>query len=179
MTRLTQPFGRRTMIAGAAGLGIATVAGASLVAAQATPEPSDPATDDMATDDTAFADREAVAAERYDTFVTELAAALAISDTATVDTGIRTALTAMVEARLAAGEISADDAETLTTEIASAPAPLLGGLIAVRRGPGGRGGRPGVGFPGGVGGAGRANDPDDDDTDPDSADPSTVATPTA
>lgn len=177
MTRLTQPFGRRTMIAGAAGLGIATVVGGSLVAAQATPEPSDPATDDATTDDTAFADREAVAAERYQTFVTELAAALAISDTATVDTGIRTALTALVDARLAAGEISADDAETLTTEIASAPAPLLGGLIAGRRGRGGRGGRPGVGFPGGVG---RDSDADsDDDTDTDSADPSTVATPTA
>jgi hypothetical protein len=185
MDSLNQPHGRRTLIAGAAGLGLASVIGGSLVRAQATPEPSGGTTTDTTTQDT---DRAAEAATRYDDFVAKLATNLGNTDSAAVDTAIRASLTDIVDERLAAGEISANDATAAKTAIASSAAPILG-LFAAARYDGGSGrfgghGRPGDfgpgGFgPGGFGSGGRPGDDETgDDTDPADTD-TTDATPVA
>lgn len=164
MDTTTQLYGRRAVIAGAAGvagLGLATLAGSRFAAAQVTPEADEEATrrDEI----------EAEVAARYDDFVSRLATSLGLTDTASVDTGIRDALTGMIEARLEAGEISANDAEAATTAIASSPAPLFGLMIAGGRG---RQRRGHGGFRGGFDGFG---DPDDDETDTEDAIPATPA----
>ncbi|HEV2529889.1 MAG TPA: hypothetical protein VGT61_15705 [Thermomicrobiales bacterium] len=164
MDTRTTLLGRRRLLAGSAGLGLAAIAGVSLAAAQATPEPSDDTTDDTAndtTDDATSTSEDAFlarATERYDEFVTGLAGALSISDTATVDSAIRTSLTAMVDARLAEGTISADAAESARSAIASSPAPLAALLMAGRVGGRGRG-------HGGPGWGGRDSARTEDETD--------------
>jgi hypothetical protein len=156
---------RRTVLGGAAGLGLAAVTRSVLVHAQATPEASD---DPSTTEDT----RLARAAERYDEFVSGLAGALDIADTATVDAAIRTSLTAMIDAQLAAGEISANDAEAARTAIASAPSPVAGLLMA------GRGDRAGFGGDGWGGLGRRPSHQSTDDTDADGS-PEPSASPSA
>ncbi len=175
-----KPFGRRTIFAGAAGLGLATLVGGSLVGAQDTPALGTPvASTDIGTDAdeaTLRAKFEAEAGARYDNFVTRLAGNLSISDSAEVDTAIRTTLMSLVDARLEAGEISANDADAARTAIADSPAPLIGIFLTGRRdGPGGFGGRGrgGMGAPGMFG-----DDTSEDDTDRGSDDDS-EATPAA
>ena len=143
MNNLNRPHGRRAVLAGAAGLGIAAIAGGSFAVAQATPDASDGTTTGTTTNDTTTdtADRSAEAAARYDDFVTRLSGNLSIGDSTTVDAAIRAALTAMVDERLAAGEISANDATAAKAEIASSPSPVFG-LFGGPHG-GGRGGHGG------------------------------------
>ena len=129
MDDIRKPIGRRAMFAGAAGLGLATLVGGTLVRAQDTPDTGDgtPTTDTNGmTDETST--NEVAAGARYDDFVSRLASHLGIADSTQVDTGIRTTLTDLVDARLAAGEISANDADAARTAITDSPAPL-GGLF--------------------------------------------------
>lgn len=178
MDDIRKPIGRRTVFAGAAGLGLATLVGGTLVRAQDTPAtgeatPTTGTDTDTTTDEATL--REEFAAEagaRYDDFVSRLAGNLGITDSTQVDTGIRTTLTDLVDARLAAGEISANDADAARTAIADNPAPLVGLFMAGRRdGPGGFGrGRGGFHRPG-------MSDQPDDDTD--GTDETSPATPGA
>lgn len=174
------PFGRRTIFASAAGLGLATLVGGSLVRAQDTPAPGTPdASTNIGTETdeaTLRAEFEAEAGARYDDFVSRLAGNLSIADSAEVDTAIRTTLTNLVDARLEAGEISANDADAARTAITDNPAPLMGIFLAGRGdGPGGFGGR----GRGGMDGSGMfGDDASDDDTD-DGTDDDSDATPAA
>lgn len=170
----SKPFGRRTVVAGAAGLGLATLVGGSFVRAQdtpATPTPDDGS--DAATDDSTQREEfEAEAGARYDDFVSRLAGNLGGVDSTTVDTAIRATLTDLVDARLAAGEISANDADAARTAITDSPAPLLGMFLAGRGdGPGGFGGR----GHGGFGGPGTPGDDSPDDGTDDTTDDATPA----
>ncbi len=178
MDDIRKPIGRRAVFAGAAGLGLATLVGGTLVRAQDTPDTgeSTPTTGtdtdtDTTTDETTSSD-EVAAGARYDDFVSRLASHLGIADSTQVDTGIRTTLTDLVDARLAAGEISANDADAARTAITDSPAPL-GGLFRAGHGDG----------PGGFGrGRGDSNDSDSsdqDDDDTDATDETTPATPAA
>lgn len=175
MDSLNQPHGRRTLIAGAAGLGLASVIGGSLVRAQATPEPSDGTTTDATTEET---DRATEAAARYNDFVAKLATNLGGTDSTAVDAAIRASLTDIVDERLAAGEISANDATAAKTAIASNASPVLG-LFAAGGHDGGFGRFGGHGRPGGFGFGGRPGDDETgEDTDPADTD-TTDATPAA
>ena len=101
----------------------------------------------------------------YAEFVTGLAANLG-SDAATVEAAITQTLTDMVEAKLAAGEISADEAAALTERIASGDVPLRLGWLGGdhgRDGAGGPGGFDGRGGPGGELDGRGDRDTDDDD----------------
>ena len=173
MDDIRKPIGRRTVFAGAAGLGLATLVGGTIVRAQDTPDTGDgtPTTDtDGTTDETST--NEAEAGARYDDFVSRLAGNLGITDPSQVDTGIRTTLTDLVDARLAAGEISANDADAARTAIADSPTPL-GGRFRV-----GHGDDPG-GFGRGRGGFGRSGMSDQPDDDTDGTDETSPATPAA
>ena len=169
----SKPFGRRTIFAGAAGLGLATLVGGSLVRAQETPTDGTPdASSDTTTDEATLREEiEAEAGARYDDFVSRLAANLSISDTTGVDTAIRTTLTDLVDARLEAGEISANDADAARTAITDSPAPLMGIFLAGHGdGQGGFGGRRR-----GLGGPGMPGDDQPDDGTDDGTDDSTPA----
>ena len=171
MDDISKPIGRRTVFAGAAGLGLATLVGGTLVRAQDTPDTGDgtPTTEtDGTTDETST--NEAEAGARYDDFVSRLAGNLGITDSSQVDAGIRTTLTDLVDARLAAGEISANDADAARTAIADSPTPL-GGLFRAGHGDG----------PGGFG-RGRRDSNDSDPSDQadgetEGTDDTTTATP--
>ena len=84
---------------------------------------------DSTTDATTDATTEASEADAaYDEFVAGLAANLG-TDTATVEAAITQSLTDMVDAKLAAGEISADRAAALTERITSGDIPIRLGWL--------------------------------------------------
>jgi hypothetical protein len=125
-----RPIGRRNVIAGIAGLGVAAGIGASQVLAQdatpsATEEPSDTTIDEQP-------GKMAEIGAAYQDFVGKLATNLGESDTAKVDTAIRDALKAMVDDQYTAGNISRNLADDLKSRIDSSDAPLavamLGGM---------------------------------------------------
>jgi len=124
-----RPLGRRNVIAGIAGLGIAAGIGASQVLAQdATPTPSDETggtTDQQP-------DKMAEIGAAYDDFVGKLTTNLGESDTAKVDTAIRDALKAMVDDQYNQGNISRNLADDLKSRIDSSDAPLAVAMIAGR-----------------------------------------------
>ncbi len=117
------------------------------------------------TDSTTDATAEQTEADAaYDEFVAGLAANLG-TDAATVEAAITQTLTDMVAAKLAAGEISADDAAALTERIAAGDVPLRLGWLG---GDHGRGGDGDFGGPGGARGGhdgrgGQSGDADNDD----------------
>jgi len=124
-----RPLGRRNVIAGIAGLGIAAGIGASQVLAQdATPTPSDETggtTDQQP-------DKAAEIGAAYQNFVGKLATNLGESDSAKVDTAIRDALKAMVDEQYNDGNISRNLADDLKSRIDSSDAPLAVAMIAGR-----------------------------------------------
>ncbi len=148
-----------TLLVAVLGLGAVGVRG--VFAQESTPaaEEADSTTD--ATTDATTEESEADAA--YDEFVAGLAANLG-TDTGTVEAAITQSLTDMVEAKLAAGEILADQAAALTERITSGDIPFRLGWL------GGDHGRVGPGGPGDFDGRGgprgdRDGDDDDDSTD--------------
>lgn len=169
---------RRRVISGIAGVGAAAIVGTTLARAQestSTPETGTDSTTD--TEDTTTPEERV--ATQYQTFLTKLAAALAMSDTTTLDTGIRDALKGIIDDELAAGDIAANAATEAKTAIDEATAP-----ISFRLGAGGdfKGGGFGGQFGGpSMGGRGngrsRGEKPDDGDTK--TEDDTSEATPTA
>jgi hypothetical protein len=152
---------RRRVVAGAAGLGAASLLGLRMAHAQDTT--ATPGAGTTVTDETTDAtDATDLRAESYQDFVDKLAANLGMTDTASVDTAIRDSLKAMIDDRLAAGEISANSATEWTAEIDSSVAPLRVGFF-------GDGGPRGGHGPGGDRGngmkPGRAPGMDDDSND--------------
>jgi hypothetical protein len=124
-----RPVGRRNVIAGIAGLGIAAGIGVTQVVAQ-TATPS--ATDQTGDTATAQTDKAAEIGAAYTNFVGKLTTNLGESDPTKVDTAIRDALKAMVDEQFDAGNISRNLADDLKTRIDSSNAPLavamLGGM---------------------------------------------------
>lgn len=171
MDLVNRPHGRRAVIVGAAGIGLASIVGGSLVHAQTTPEAGDATPTDETTPEQT--DRSAEAAARYDDFVSKLATNLGNTDPTAVDTAIRTSLTTIVDERLAAGEISANDADAAKTAIASSPAPIFGIFAGTFRGGGRDGGR--WGRTGGPGFGGRFCGDSDTGTDTDTNDSTPAA----
>ena len=136
-------YGGITAMAGAAMLGV----GGSAFAQDSTPtagtEASTPAAD---TTTDPWAARQA----EQDAFLDALAANLGVADGATVEAAIKTTMKQLVDERLAAGEISADDAEAIKAAIDSGDYPVglhLPGL-------GGMGGPGGFDWPGDFDGPG-------------------------
>ena len=161
-THWHRPVGRRSVIAGIAGLGIASGMGISRTLAQeSTPEATDEEGTDQGTSDDISAEREAEIGAAYQNFVGKLAANLGETDTAAVDTAIRDALKAIVDEEFAAGNISQNLTTELKDRIDASPAPLRLGRLG-----GMRGGR-----------LERRKDRQDDESDSDSDLPGAEATP--
>ncbi len=153
---------RRRVISGIAGVGAAVIAGGAIAAAQTTATPETGTGSSDSTDTTSL---ETKKAEQYQTFLTKLGAELSISDTATIDTGIRNALKSMVDDQVTAGDLATNDATEIKADIDASVSPLKFGV-------GGRG-KGGMRHGGMLGGNKPGDDTNDDDTDD-----SSVATPT-
>jgi len=126
--------GRRNILAGIAGLGLAGGVGLTRVLAQdATPTAEPSTSDDQTTDTNETDEDDGKAAARYDDFVAKLAANLG-SDADTVDTGIRDSLKAMVDDVFNAGDISKNTATRIKDRIDSAASPLAALLMIGNRG---------------------------------------------
>jgi hypothetical protein len=126
--------GRRNILAGIAGLGLAGGVGLTRVLAQDATPTDEPSTSDDQTTDTTDADGgDGKAGARYDDFVAKLAANLG-SDADTVDTGIRDSLKAMVDDVFNAGDISKNAATRIKDRIDSAASPLAALLMIGKRG---------------------------------------------
>jgi len=129
VTHWHRPIGRRNVIAGIAGLGVAAGIGVTQVVAQ-TATPS--ATRETGGTTDQQPDKIAEIGAAYQDFVGKLTTNLGESDTAKVDTAIRDALKAMVDDQYTAGNISRNLADDLKSRIDSSDAPLavamLGGM---------------------------------------------------
>ena len=137
--------GRRNVVAGLAGIGLAGVGISRVFAQDATSTPTDDATAD-ATPAVGSSGETTTPATHYETFIQNLASELG-TDAATVDAAIRDSLKAMVDDKLAAGAITEDQATKARTWIDESPAP-----IRVFASPGhgdGTGGKSEGGHPGG------------------------------
>ena len=119
---IAQRAGRRAVLGGMAALGI----GAAFGGTRAFGQETTPA----ATDEGVGSSGDATGkGARYQDFVAKLAANLGINDPSTVDSAIRDALSAIVDERLAAGEIAANDATAIKEQIAASESPLrIGGF---------------------------------------------------
>lgn len=133
------PVGRRMFVAGATGLGLATLLGVGAAFAQDDSDEEDDTdldetTDDLDDDDAAEdAAKAAQAGEAYQNFVGKLTTNLGLTDTATVDLAIRDALKAMVDEKFAEGSISQNDADALKERIDTGVSPLgVVGLAGMR-----------------------------------------------
>ena len=125
-----RPLGRRNVIAGIAGLGIAAGIGASQVLAQdATPSATEETGDGTTGDQP---EKAAQIGAAYQNFVGKLATNLGESDSAKVDTAIRDALKAMVDEQYNDGNISRNLADDLKSRIDLSEAPLAVAMIAGR-----------------------------------------------
>lgn len=163
---------RRRVVAGAAGLGAASLLGLRMAQAQDTTATPGAGTDTDSTVTSETTDATDLRAESYQDFVSKLAANLGVTDTATVDTAIRDALKAIVDDHLAAGEISANSATERKTEIDASVSPLRVGFFGDEGGPRGghgSGGDRGDGMKPGT----------DDSTDATDSTDSTTGTPEA
>lgn len=149
---------RRRMIAGGAGVGVAALAGVTLAYAQsASPSPSGDTfgTSGQATPSAgtsqSTSNAQEMAAQAYQTFVSNLTTNLGLTDTAATDQAIRTSLSQEVDALLSEGHISQDEATALKQRITSDDVPLPIGL-GWRAWRDERGGRRGSDGPGAMGG---------------------------
>jgi hypothetical protein len=162
---------RRNVLSGIAGAGAAAIIGTTLARAQESTPTVESGTGGT-TDDTTTPDDGR--ATQYQTFLTKLAAEISLSDTTTLDTGIRDALKGIIDDELTAGDIAANAAIAAKTAIDEATAPIS---FHFGLGDGARNG--GFGGPG-MGGRGNGQFPggnSDDMTEPD--DVTSEATPTA
>ena len=132
-------LGRRNVLAGIAGMGVAGGLGITRVLAQETdPTPSDPQTTDSGgtiesdTGEENTLNDGVARGEKYQDFVAKLAANLGESDPATVDTAIRDSLKSMVDDVFNAGDISKNAATSIKEAIDTSDAPIavamLGGM---------------------------------------------------
>jgi hypothetical protein len=129
-------------VAALALLGVGAVAGGGVFAQDSTPTTTETPAVGSSGDTTADSSAD------YDAFVAALAANLGISDPATVDAAIKTTLKQQVDDRLAAGEISANEATALKERIDAGDfGPFLFGIGGHKDGIGGpRGGQRGDGY---------------------------------
>lgn len=149
-------------------LGIASVAGRGVFAQDATPTPgaSSGTDSDQTTGRNAFLDA--------------FAAALGVTDQVQVDAAIKTAVDKMLADKVAAGEITQEQADIIKAEVANGDYRAIGGGFGIGHDPrGGMHGRDRGGFGGDKGHSGSANDKNDDDSDDNGTTPSTGATPAA
>jgi hypothetical protein len=128
--------GRRAVLGGMAALGVAGIFGTSRALGQDTATPSAAEETDVGS-----AGETDTTDDAYQIFLAALAANLGLGDPAAVDTGIREALKTVIDERLAAGEIAANDAEAIKAEIDASASPLRIGKFGGRGGHG-RGGSP-------------------------------------
>jgi hypothetical protein len=161
-------LGRRNVVAGIAGIGLAGVGMSRAFAQDSTPTAQETPAVGSSGDATTTTSGDT----RYETFTSYLADQLG-SDAATVDTAIRDSLKQMVDDALAAGDISADQATARKARIDESTSPIrLGG------GPGGMMGGNRGGKPGGMGGDHANPDDPEDSGDDDSSESDDDATPT-
>jgi hypothetical protein len=127
-TFIRRTIGRRDVIAGVSGMGLAGVFGLRQAMAQDDLEDEAGDDDDGSTTEIEVFGRP-VAGERYQDFVAKLAASLGETDPAVVDTAIRDALKAMVDERFDAGEISRNLATEIKEKIDTSEAPLMAFVV--------------------------------------------------
>jgi hypothetical protein len=126
-----RPMGRRNVIAGIAGIGVAAGIGATRVVAQdATPSATEEPGTGTGTDQTT---KDAEIGAAYQDFVGKLTTNLGESDPTKVDTAIRDALKAMVDEQFDAGTISANLRDDLKSRIDSSDFPLGVAMLAGMR----------------------------------------------
>jgi hypothetical protein len=134
-------IGRRNILAGIGGLGLAGAVGINRVLAQeATPTASDDEDGGETDVEPADVDFEREIGDAYDNFVAKLAEQLGDTDAATVDTAIRNALKAMVDQEFDEGNISRNLATEIKERIDESEAPIataMAGAVIARGGPGG------------------------------------------
>jgi hypothetical protein len=123
-TFIRRTIGRRDVIAGISGMGLAGVFGLRQAGAQDEVEDDEGDEDDGSTMEIEVFGRP-VPGERYQDFVAKLAASLGETDPAVVDTAIRDALKAIVDERFDAGEISRNLADEIKEKIDTSEAPLM------------------------------------------------------
>ena len=125
-------LGRRTFVAAATGVGLASILGIGVAFAQ--DDDDDDETDDTDMDDVFDDDADEInqIGEGYQNFLGKLTKNLGLPDSATVDLAIRDALKAMVDEKFADGSISKNDADALKDRIDTGASPLgvamLGGI---------------------------------------------------
>jgi hypothetical protein len=123
-----RPMGRRNVMAGIAGIGIAAGIGATRVVAQdATPSTTEQPGAGAGTDQAAKAAKIGAA---YQDFVGKLTTNLGESDPTKIDTAIRDALKAMVDEQFNAGTISANLRDERKSRIDSSDFPLGVAMLA-------------------------------------------------
>ena len=136
-TFIRRTFGRRDIIAGVSGMGLAGVFGLRQARAQDEVEDDEEDEDQGSTVEIEVFGRP-MPGERYQDFVAKLAASLGETDPTVVDTAIRDALKAIVDERFDAGEISRNLADEIKEKIDTSEAPLMalgvGGHGMARRG---------------------------------------------
>jgi Arc/MetJ family transcription regulator len=110
---------RRLVMAGFAGVGAAALIGSKLTGAQAASNNDDSEDDDMLNPE-----QEAALVALYEVFLASVSAELGTTDTATVDLAIRNGLKAVVDKRLADGDISANSATDRKAAIDAAAVPI-------------------------------------------------------
>jgi hypothetical protein len=123
-TFIRRTIGRRDVIAGVSGLGLAGVFGLRQVGAQDELEDDEEDGDDSSTMEIEVFGRP-MPGELYQDFVAKVAAALGETDLAVVDTAIRDALKAIIDERFEAGEISRNLATELKERIDTSEVPLM------------------------------------------------------
>jgi len=142
---MEQTVNRRTLVArGSASAFTLTLAGLAanraVNAQDATPVPGTDTDIGNGTDETQETP-ENTAGTKYQEFVAALASNLGVTDGATVDTAIRTTLKGFIDAKLAAGDITANDATERKAAVDASEAPIrIGGAGGHGGMSGGRGG---------------------------------------
>lgn len=126
---LERGFSRRQVVTGALGVGAATAVGVTIARAQTSTPTAGTSGSSTSTEQ-----------EEYSDFVAKLAANLGNLDATKVDTAIRTTLKQMVDEQLTAGNISANEATSLKSQIDSSTFPAGLRLFDLDGGgPGGQG----------------------------------------
>jgi len=134
-------IGRRIVLAGVAGLGMASLIGLNAVLAQDSTDDTDDSNDDTDDSDshTTDDDDSEVDAEigaTYQNFLAKLTTNLGMTDTAEVDLAIRSSLKSMVDEKFTEGSISQNDADAIKERIDIGASPLGVAMLAGMRGRG-------------------------------------------
>lgn len=130
--------GRRIVLAGVAGLGMASLIGLNVALAQDSTDDTESEDDnDIDGSDDVDTEIDAEVGAAYQNFLGKLTTNLGMTDTSEVDLAIRASLKAMVDEKFTEGSISQNDADAIKERIDTGVSPLgvamLGGVRGRRQ----------------------------------------------